>query len=92
MKCISLIGGCLLAASGLALAIEPGPASDTQQQTDAWLQLQASGKAASANPQPSTPIERDLSLQRWLNSYQHPIPDFYEQKKGGSASGGSSAN
>jgi hypothetical protein len=29
-------------------------------------------------------------MQRWLDSYQHPIPDFYEQKKGGNVSSGSS--
>lgn len=79
--------------AGAAAAIEPGPSSPSQKQTEAWLQLQASGKAASSVPQPSSPIERDLSMQRWLNSYQHPIPDFYEQKKGGNvSSGGSGSN
>lgn len=85
-----LIGFCLVFVTGSAAAIEPGPSSPSQKQTEAWLQLQASGKAASPVPQPSSPIERDLSMQRWLNSYQHPIPDFYEQKKGGSVSGGGS--
>ncbi|WP_346828951.1 DUF3613 domain-containing protein [Pseudomonas abietaniphila] len=87
-----LIGISLAFVAGTAAAIEPGPSSPDQKQTDAWLQLQASGKAASSVPQPSSPIERDLSMQRWLNSYQHPIPDFYEQKKGGSVSGGGSGS
>lgn len=85
-----LTGLGVLLVSGTAAAIEPGPSSATQQQTEAWLQLQVSGKAASSIAQPSSPIERDLSMQRWLDSYQHPIPDFYEQKKGGSVSSGSS--
>jgi hypothetical protein len=90
MNRILLSGLSLFLLSGAAWAIEPGPSSPSQKQTEAWLQLQASGKAASNVPQPSSPIERDLSMQRWLDSYQHPIPDFYEQKKGGNVSSGSS--
>jgi hypothetical protein len=87
-----LIAISLMFVTVTAAAIEPGFSSPDQKQTDAWLQLQASGKAASPVPQPSSPIERDLSMQRWLNSYQHPIPDFYEQKKGGTVSGGGSGS
>jgi len=90
MTRILLSGLGILLVSGAACAIEPGPSSANQKQTEAWLQLQASGKAASSIPQPSSPIERDLSMQRWLDTYQHPIPDFYEQKKGGTVSSGSS--
>lgn len=92
MKRISLIGFAVLWVTASAAAIEPGPSSASQNQTEAWLQLQTSGKAASATPQPATPIERDLSMQRWLNSYQHPIPEFYEQKKGGTVGGGPSGS
>jgi hypothetical protein len=74
----------------VAQAIEPGPSSKSQQQTETWLNLQASGKAASPIPQPAAPIERDLSMQRWLDSYQHPIPEFFEEKKGRTAGSGSS--
>ena len=73
-------------ASG-AWAIEPGPSSKQQKQTEAWLQLQPSAKAASPTPQTATPAERDLSLQRWLNSYNHEIPEFFDQEKGGKISG-----
>jgi hypothetical protein len=79
--CIALLG---LAAN--AWAIDPGPSSKQQQQTEAWLQLQPSAKAASPIPQTATPAERDLSLQRWLNSYSHEIPEFYDQEKGGEIS------
>lgn len=89
MKGIVLIGFFAMAFTCTALAVEPGPSSAPQKQTENWLQLQASGKAASRTPQPQAPAERDLSLQRWLNSYQHPIPEFYEQKTGGSVSGSS---
>ncbi|WP_296258667.1 MULTISPECIES: DUF3613 domain-containing protein [unclassified Pseudomonas] len=89
MKNVLLNGLWLLALSVPAMAIEPDASS--QKQTEAWLQLQASGRAASNLPQPQAPAERDLSLQRWLNSYQHPIPEFYERKKEESSSGSGSA-
>ncbi|MCD5994329.1 DUF3613 domain-containing protein [Pseudomonas sp. CDFA 602] len=57
-----------------------------QTQTETWLQVQARGNAASPKQQSSTPAERDLSLQRWLDTYKHPIPPFYERETGGSFS------
>jgi hypothetical protein len=92
MKIVSLIWMGLMGVSGATFAIQPGPSSPSQGLTEAWLQLQPSGKAASTIPQPSTPIERDLSAQRWVDSYQHPIPEFFEQKKGGSVSSGGGGN
>ena len=77
---------CLLSFANVAWAIEPGPSSKQQKQTEAWLQLQPSAKAASPIPQTATPAERDLSLQRWLNSYSHEIPEFFDQDKGGKIS------
>lgn len=78
--------GVLLAVLPLsALAIEPGPASQYQQETENWLQLQVSGKVKSPVPQAATAAERERSLQRWLDSYTHPIPEYYKQKESGSA-------
>ena len=88
MKSEVVIMTCLLTIAGSAWAIDPGPSSAQQKDTEAWLQLQPSGKAASPTPQTATPVERDLSLQRWLNSYSHEIPDFYDQDKGGKMSTG----
>lgn len=68
-----------------AFAIEPGPASQYQQETENWLQLQVSGKVQSPVHQVATAAERERSLQRWLDSYTHPIPEYYKQKEGGSA-------
>ncbi|SEI25049.1 DUF3613 domain-containing protein [Pseudomonas fuscovaginae UPB0736] len=78
--------GCLL--SSLAVqAIEPGPSSGYQAQTEAWLQLQPKGQERSRTPQVVTPSEREQILQRWLDSYKHPIPDFFKQDEGGSLKG-----
>lgn len=77
--------GVLLALIPLgAVAIESGPTPKNQQETENWLQLQVSGRAQSPIPQTATPQERELSLQRWLDSYTHPIPEYYKQDEGGS--------
>ncbi|MGV8918223.1 MAG: DUF3613 domain-containing protein [Pseudomonas sp.] len=78
----------LFGVSGSVLAIDQGPSSAQQQETEVWLQLQPRGTAASNVPQTMTQAERDLSFQRWLKNYTHEIPDFYEQKKGGEVPGG----
>ncbi len=77
--------GVLLAVLPLgAFAIGPGPVSRAQQDTENWLQLQISGKAQSPIRQVATSQERERSLQRWLDSYTHPIPEYYKQDEGGS--------
>lgn len=78
--------GVLLALVPLgAMAIEPGPASRNQQETEHWLQLQISGNVQSPVRQVATPAEREQSLQRWLDSYKHEIPEYYKQDEGGKA-------
>lgn len=78
---LSCLGLLLLPLA--AQAIEPGPSSPQQQETEAWLLLQSRGLAASPIRQTAAASERDLSLQRWLESYKHPIPPFYKEYSGG---------
>ena len=78
----------LLALPLTSHAIDPGPASPQQQETEGWLQLQRSNKAASQKPQTSTATERELSMQRWLKSYQHEIPEYFDQYESGQVNGG----
>ncbi|MCS3420781.1 hypothetical protein M2399_006103 [Pseudomonas sp. BIGb0450] len=90
---LTLLAALLSASVPLtALAIEPGPSSPQQKQTEGWLQMQVSGERASAKVQKATPAERDLALQRLLESYKYPIPEYYDQKQGGTAPGGGSSN
>ncbi|KAB0546835.1 DUF3613 domain-containing protein [Pseudomonas argentinensis] len=82
------IGVALLACLPLVgLADERGPkglvGEQVETQTAHWLRLQREGRLASDHPQTSTPAERELALQRWLESHKHPIPEFYEQDVGG---------
>lgn len=64
-------------------AIDEGPSSPQQADTEAWLQLQNRGQVASPIPQPAAQAEREQAMQRWLNSFQHAIPEFYKQDEGG---------
>jgi hypothetical protein len=69
--------------STTAWAIEPGPSSPYQQGTEQWLQLQIRGVVASPILQTASATERDLAMQRWLNSFNYPIPEFYDQDAAG---------
>jgi hypothetical protein len=83
---------CCLGLLALPLdthAIDPGPASPQQQETEGWLQLQSSNIAASPKNQTATATERELAMQRWLKSYQHEIPEFFDQDAGGAVDSGS---
>ncbi|MBC3956962.1 DUF3613 domain-containing protein [Pseudomonas triticifolii] len=85
MKRILLCGAVLLAFSTDTLASDSSSTTtQPQTQTETWLKLQAKGTASSPTPQTSTPAERDLSLQRWLESYKYKIPEFFDQETGGS--------
>ena len=71
----------------MALASLPvlSPAADEAQkdaeaQTDTWLALQRSGQVASTHPQSAAAAERELSFERWLKSFEHPIPMFFEDQ------------
>lgn len=90
MKGSILICMSLSLMSGSVWPIEAGPSSPQQAETENWLQLQPQATAASPIKQVSTQTERDASFQRWLKSYTHELPDFYEQSTGGKVSSGSS--
>ncbi|PQZ92427.1 MULTISPECIES: DUF3613 domain-containing protein [Pseudomonas] len=81
---------CLALLPLAASAIEPGPSSPQQAETENWMTLQINGRAASSTPQRTSPAEREQALQRWLDSNKHPIPEFFESESGGGSSGGSS--
>ena len=84
-----IIGCALLAAlPACCLAADEGHGrglvgDEVQTQTAYWLRLQREGQLATPHPQVSTPAERELALQRWLDSHKHPIPEFFEQDAGG---------
>lgn len=80
---------CMACLSTSAWAIEPGPSSAPQKGTEQWMQLQIRGVVASPFRQTASVTERDLSFQRWLNSFTHPIPEFFKQDAAGKMTTGS---
>lgn len=83
MPCRLLSALLLLALPLAAAAIDEGPSSAQQAQTEVWLQLQNRAQVASPIPQPATQAEREQAMQRWLNSFQHEIPEYFQQDEGG---------
>ena len=88
MKAAILFVG-LLALPLTSHAIDAGPASAQQQETEGWLLLQSRNKVASPTLQTQTPTERELAMQRWLKSYLHEIPQYFDQDEGGEVDSGS---
>lgn len=79
----------LLSLPLTAMAIDSGPNSPYQQETEGWLVLQSRNIVASPIPQYATTAERNRSLQRWLTSFEgDAIPEFYEQDMAGDMSTG----
>lgn len=66
-----------------AMAIDAGPSSAQQQETEGWLVLQSRNKAASKTPQTASAAEREEAMQRWLKKYRYEIPDLYDPDAGG---------
>lgn len=61
---------------------EPQAISPTNAQKPSpvqqWLELQRSGKAASPHAQPMSGEAMEKVHQRYLKSFEKPIPEFYE--------------
>lgn len=60
--------------------------STGHSQVNVWLNAQRDGRYASKHIQNATPLEYEMSLKRWTESYTHPIPEYYEEDTGGSFS------
>ncbi|MEZ2745691.1 DUF3613 domain-containing protein [Halopseudomonas bauzanensis] len=82
-----LAGLALAMTSCTLLAADAAPPLDPEwpdSQAELWLQLQRGGEVASRRVQSATPTERELSMQRLLDSYSHPIPEYFGEDDGGS--------
>ena len=84
---VGFLGGC-------AQQAERGSAANAAEEphrmlakgstvSDSWLQIQREGSQASATPQRLSAAEQELANQRWLDSFNHPIPAFFERDSGG---------
>lgn len=77
----------LLVMSAFALQALAEPVTDSvietkktkvQSPAKAWLELQSSGEAASAQAQPLSGPVMDRVQERYLKNFSHPVPPFFE--------------
>ena len=87
------MGGLVFSLASLTHAADPTPsptpAYEVGRETRSWLELQRSGRAAGLS-HPLSAEAADLGYKRYLQSFTHPIPEFYrEPSEGFSVDGGS---
>lgn len=87
MKRILLVAGIsALLGSSLAWSDEAPPADEKPappafgQLTGDWLRLQLSGTAGSENPQVASAQQQEKAAKRFLDSYNHAIPEYFYTK------------
>lgn len=58
----------------------PTTQAQASSSTQQWLELQRSGTSASSQAQPLSGEAMDKVHQRYLKSFEKPIPEFYEHE------------
>jgi Protein of unknown function (DUF3613) len=69
---------------------ESQPGRSIGVETRSWLELQSSGAAASKNRQTVLGPVADAIYKRYVDSFKHPIPEYYKSEQSGKMGGGSS--
>jgi hypothetical protein len=59
-------------------AVPDSEKAEQESPVKAWLQLQSSGEAASAQAQPLSGPVMDRVHERYLKSFTHPVPPYFE--------------
>jgi hypothetical protein len=79
---ILMLSGFFSMHNAMADDKQPSPSSQIGEPspTQQWLELQRSGKSASLQAQPISGEVMDKVHQRYLKSFDKPIPEFYEHE------------
>ena len=67
----------LVASLILGLSAVTAQAEERGTHTRAWLDLQRGGAQASDTPRPMSGDQAQRIHERYLESFSHPIPEFY---------------
>lgn len=78
----------LLLSLPWAVMADPKPGTETR----AWVQLQKNGKAASKQKRPVPGEVAEKSYERYVKSFDHPIPETYSRESFNSSGGGSGSS
>ena len=57
--------------------------SQPGEQSRSWLQMQSTGQSATQQPPRQTGPEAARAYERYLNSFEHPIPQYYTGDEAG---------
>lgn len=68
----------LFLATGAAAAAEP---HEHGEETRRWLEIQRDGQAASPHRQTVSGPAAQMIHKRYLESFRHPVPVFFEERK-----------
>lgn len=78
----------LVLSGAAAASVAYGADEDVGASTREWLEMQRSGKAAGPAQRLSGAAEARV-YQRYLDSFTHPIPEFYSERESFIAEGDS---
>lgn len=76
---ISLTFSFLMLSSTPIMADPDKPMSKPGEQTRHWLELQKKGQVSSPNSQALPGPAAAQIYQRYLNSFSHPIPEYFSE-------------
>ncbi|HBA66666.1 MAG TPA: DUF3613 domain-containing protein [Methylococcaceae bacterium] len=85
-----ITGGVLVLSFNASITFAESSSSSERsvgKETRRWLELQSSGVAASTSRQTVSGPVADAIYRRYLDSFKHPIPEFYKSKQDGEGSG-----
>ena len=88
----ALLLGPVAAQPAPSSATPPEPVSQVGEATTQLLALQRSGAAASSQPRPIPGEVAGRSYQRYLKSFDYPIPERFGTTVGGTSAAGSSGS
>jgi len=86
-KTIITGGGLVLLLNASITFAESSSERSSGKETRRWLELQSSGLAASTSRQTVSGPVADAIYRRYLDSFKHPIPEFYKSKQDGEGNG-----
>lgn len=79
-RIITVIFFTILSMNSVATESQLAPTEKSQEYsaTQSWLELQRSGASASSQQQSISGEVMDRTHQRYLKSFEKPIPEFYK--------------
>lgn len=82
-KLITAVAPLIMLCAAETVIADSSRGRPVGEETRRWLELQSSGVAASKSRQTVTGPVADAIYRRYVDSFKHPIPEFYKSKQEG---------